>query len=71
MGLNLDSTFESRLLFLKSGWTTACFRAVGKQPDIREALTICTIHGPIQSKAPINKRLGIMSDGHEEEALTV
>ena len=61
MGRKLERIEVSRLFFFKIGWTTACFRTAGTQPERREELIIESTLGPVASKTSLNSRDGIQS----------
>ena len=63
MGLKFDKIDESRFFFLISGFTTACLKAAGTQPEVRHKFINKRTAGPTALKTSIKSLEGMQSVG--------
>ena len=63
MGLKLESKVGSRFFFLIKGWTTACLKAAGMHPEVRDVLIRVKTVVPTESKTSLRRREGTQSEG--------
>ena len=61
MGLKLERTEGSRLCFLIRGWTIACLKAVGTQPEPRQVFINVKMCGPPMLEMCFSSLAGILS----------
>ena len=66
MGLKLDKIDGSMFFFLRRGFTTACLKAAGTQPEVRQQLMMDSMFGPIVPRTSLRSRGGILSEGQVE-----
>ena len=62
-GLKLDSTEVSRCVFLRRGLTTACLKAAGTDPELRQVFIKTSKRDPTELKTSFRNLAGIMSKG--------
>ena len=63
MGLKLESIVGSRVFFLIKGSTTACLKAAGIRPEVRDVLIKVKTVGPMESKTSLRRREGTQFEG--------
>ena len=62
MGLKFARMEGSRFFFLSSGLTTACLKAAGTHPELREVFISNKILAPTDPKTSLRRREGMLSE---------
>ena len=62
MGLKFARMEGSRFFFLNSGLTTACLKAAGTHPELREVFKSNKILAPTELKTSLRRREGMLSE---------
>ena len=62
MGLKFARMEGSRFFFIRSGLTTACLKAAGTHPEVREVFKSNKILAPTESKTSLRRREGMLSE---------